>query len=109
MIYRKVRILGSLLLVHSIDMLSYAPGILNEHLQSLLELNLSKPNKKSKVVLGVWDLVHAAAIKAALGFQCDADETVKDLIRGIRLHAPKLLKGMQADDLTKAQLGLGHS
>ena len=30
-------------------------------------------------------------------------------MRGIRQFAPKLLKGMQADDLTKAQLGLGHS
>ncbi|KAI0086956.1 Nop domain-containing protein [Irpex rosettiformis] len=84
-------------------------GILNETLESLLELNLSKPNKKSKVVLGVWDPPLASAIKAALGFQCDTDETTKDLIRGIRLHAPKLLKGLQADDLTKAQLGLGHS
>ena len=84
-------------------------GILNEYLQSLLELNLSKPNKKSKVVLGVWDPPLAAAIKASLGFQCDTDETTKDIIRGVRLHAPKLLKGLQADDLIKAQLGLGHS
>ncbi|KAI0772202.1 hypothetical protein BC629DRAFT_1529941 [Irpex lacteus] len=55
-------------------------GILNETLQSLLELNLSKPNKKSKVVLGVWDPPLASSIKAALGFQCDTDETTKDLI-----------------------------
>lgn len=85
------------------------PGILNETLQSLLELNLSKPNKKSKVVLGVWEPTLAAAIKSTLGFNCDTSDDTKDLIRGIRLHAPKLLKGMQADDLTKAQLGLGHS
>ncbi|KAF7791496.1 hypothetical protein EIP86_002512 [Pleurotus ostreatoroseus] len=84
-------------------------GILNESLHSLLELNLSKPNKKSGVVLGVWDPPLAAAIKAALNFACSTDDTAKDFIRGIRLHAPKLLKGLQADDLTKAQLGLGHS
>lgn len=84
-------------------------GILNEHLQSLLELNLSKPNKKSKVVLGVWEPVLASSIKSTLGFDCNTDEVTKDLIRGIRLHAPKLLKGLQADDLIKAQLGLGHS
>jgi RNA processing factor Prp31 len=32
-----------------------------------------------------------------------------DLIRGIRLHTTKLLKGLQTDDLRTAQLGLGHS
>ena len=84
-------------------------GILNEHLQSLLELNLSKPNKKSKVILGVWEPVLASSIKSTLSFDCSTDDVTKDLIRGIRLHAPKLLKGLQADDLTKAQLGLGHS
>ncbi|EKM52081.1 uncharacterized protein PHACADRAFT_128240 [Phanerochaete carnosa HHB-10118-sp] len=84
-------------------------GILNEHLQSLLELNLSKPNKKSKVVLGVWEPTLASSIKSTLSFDCNTDEVTKDLIRGIRLHAPKLLKGLQADDLIKAQLGLGHS
>ena len=95
--------------MHSFHNLRYAPGILNESLQSLLELNLSKPNKKSKVVLGVWDPVLGAAVKSALGFEIDTDETTKDIIRGVRQHAPKLLKGLQADDLTKAQLGLGHS
>ena len=44
-----------------------------------------------------------------MGIDCSTDETTKDIIRGIRLHAPKLLKGLQADDLIKAQLGLGHS
>lgn len=32
-----------------------------------------------------------------------------ELIRGLRLHATKLLKGLQNDDFTKSQLGLGHS
>ena len=42
-------------------------------------------------------------------FGIDASEIAQDLIRGIRLHASKLLKGLQTDDLKKAQLGLGHS
>ena len=32
-----------------------------------------------------------------------------ELIRGVRLHAEKLLGGLQYGDLLKAQLGLGHS
>ena len=88
--------------------LRYA-GIMNDHLKSLLELNLSKPSKKSKVVLAVNDPTLASSIKAGLGIPCDASDVALELIRGVRLHASKLLKGMQADDLKQAQLGLGHS
>ncbi|KAH9936484.1 uncharacterized protein B0H18DRAFT_323771 [Fomitopsis serialis] len=84
-------------------------GILNEYLQSLLELNLSKPSKKSTVTLAVLDSILASSIKSTLGIDCDTSEVAKDIIRGIRQHATKLLKGLQSDDLTKAQLGLGHS
>ena len=78
-------------------------------MQSLLELNLSKPSKKSTVTLAVWDPILASSIKSALGISCDTSEVAQDLLRGIRQHATKLLKGLQSDDLTKAQLGLGHS
>jgi nucleolar protein 56 len=84
-------------------------GILNDHLRNLLELNLSKTSKKSQVTLAVADPVLGKSIKDALGFQIDVSEASQNLIRGIRLHAPKLLKGLQTDDLKKAQLGLGHS
>jgi len=85
-------------------------GILNDYLKNLLELNLSKASKKSKVVLAVSDPNLAASIKAETGIACDASPDVAlELIRGIRAHAAKLLKGMQEDDITKAQLGLGHS
>ena len=60
-------------------------------------------------MLGVCDPILASAIKAALKLKCDTSESTAELIRGIRFHASKLLKGLQADDLTKAQLGLGHS
>lgn len=51
----------------------------------------------------------AASIKNELGIDCDASERSQEVIRGVRLHATKLLKGLQDGDLTKAQLGLGHS
>ncbi|KAF8157909.1 hypothetical protein B0H34DRAFT_674420 [Crassisporium funariophilum] len=84
-------------------------GILNDHLKNLLELNLSKTSKKSPVVLAVADPLIGKSIRDALNLGIDASETAQDLIRGIRLHASKLLKGLQTDDLKKAQLGLGHS
>ena len=82
---------------------------MNDYLKSLLELNLSKPSKGSSVVLAVSDSDLAGSIKAELNIQCDISRSSLDILRGIRQHAHKLLKGMQADDLTKAQLGLGHS
>ena len=72
-------------------------------------MNLAKPSKKSRVTLAVSDSLLSKHIAAACNIDCEAGETAQELIRGIRLHAPKLLKGLQADDLTKAQLGLGHS
>ena len=82
-------------------------GIVNEHLLSLLELNLSKASKKSPVCLAVWDAPLGASIRQALGINISTDS--QDILRGIRLHAPKLLKGLDANDMAKAQLGLGHS
>jgi len=74
-----------------------------------LELNLAKASKKSRVTLAVSDSLLGKHIAAACNIECEAGESAQELVRGIRLHAPKLLKGLQADDLTKAQLGLGHS
>ncbi|KAF7338561.1 hypothetical protein MVEN_02082300 [Mycena venus] len=84
-------------------------GILNDHLKSLLELTVSKTSKKSPVLLAVSDSNLGKSIKDALNINCDVSEEGQELIRGIRLHATKMLKGLQSDDLTKAQLGLGHS
>ncbi|KAF8182285.1 Nop domain-containing protein [Pholiota molesta] len=84
-------------------------GILNDFLKNVLELNLSKASKKSQVKLAVADPLIGKSIRDALGFQIDVSETTQDLIRGIRMHASKLLKGLETDDLRKAQLGLGHS
>ncbi|KAI9777678.1 MAG: snoRNP complex protein nop56 [Geoglossum umbratile] len=87
-------------------------GILSEYLRSLLEVNLPKPSKKS-IVLGVADKNLAGSIKSIFpSVDCetgDTSEVVQDLLRGIRLHAPKLLKQLQEGDVERAQLGLGHA
>lgn len=88
-------------------------GVLSDYLRSTLELNLPKPSKKKKTVLGVSDKNLAGSIKAAFpGVECetgDTSEVVADLLRGLRLHASKLLKGLQEGDVERAQLGLGHA
>lgn len=88
-------------------------GVLSDYLRSNLELNLPKTSKKKKIVLGVSDKNLAGSIKASFdGVECETGETsevVADLLRGIRYHAPKLLKGLQEGDVERAQLGLGHA
>lgn len=78
-----------------------------------MEVNLPKSSKKKKVVLGVSDKNLAGSIKAAFPtVDCetgDTSEVVQDLLRGVRLHAPKLLKQLQEGDVERAQLGLGHA
>jgi nucleolar protein 56 len=90
-------------------------GIMSEYLQTVLEANLPKSGKKDKkkVVLGVGDKGLAGSIKAGFpGIECetpDTSELCADLLRGLRLHAEKLLKDLQTGDISRAQLGLGHA
>lgn len=86
-----------------------ATGILNDYLRSILELVLNKTKKGTPVRLAVTDKTLGSAIKSELSIECDASDSSLDLIRGVRLHAERLLKGMQEGDMIKAQLGLGHS
>lgn len=89
-------------------------GIVSEYLKSVLELNLPKTSgKKSKVVLGVSEKNLAGAIKNEFpGLECETADTsdiVGDIIRGLRLHADKLLKDLKPGDIEKAGLGMGHA
>lgn len=85
-------------------------GIASDHLKALLEVNLPKGSKKKRVVLGITDKNLAGSIKAAFpGVDCETNEVVQDLLRGLRLHGPKLLKQLQEGDMDRAQLGLGHA
>lgn len=86
---------------------------MSDYLRSNLELNLPKPSKKKKTILAVSDKNLAGSIKADFpGVECETGETSEiaaDLLRGLRLHASKLLKGLQDGDVERAQLGLGHA
>ncbi|KAK0535070.1 Nucleolar protein 56 [Tilletia horrida] len=84
-------------------------GVLDDHLRTLLSTALEPGSKKAKsAVLGVTERNLASAIVADLGIQCNTGDRTLELVRGIRLHADKLLKGLSEGDVRKAQLGLGH-
>lgn len=85
-------------------------GVLNDHLKALITQVLLPSGKKNKGLnLGVSERGLAGAIVGELGIGCDTGSTTLELIRGLRLHAEKLISNMQQGDLSKAQLGLGHS
>ena len=73
----------------------------------MLEQNL--PSKKSEVILGMAERGLAGAVKSALGVECDTSDRSLELIRGLRLHSEKLLKGLMPGDIVASQLGLGHA
>ena len=49
------------------------------------------------------------AIQEGLSIPCKASETIQEIVRGIRMHLPKFVKGLDGGNASKAQLGLGHS
>lgn len=88
-------------------------GIMSDYLKTTLESALPKAGKKNKITLGVGDKNLAGSIKSGFtGLECETPETSElaaDLLRGLRLHAEKLLKQLQTGDISRAQLGLGHA
>jgi len=87
-------------------------GILNDDLKSFLEgqgLPTVKKGKKAKFSLGVGDAKLGGSIKDATQVDCVSNEKVLELLRGVRQHLVKFLKGLEHGDLERSQVGLGHS
>ncbi|KAK8771413.1 nop56 ribonucleoprotein [Amblyomma americanum] len=84
-------------------------GVVHEDLQTFLETNLPKSTKKSKVMLGVGDSKLGMTIQESMGISCQHTGVVPEVIRGLRLHFSKIVKGLTDASSSKAQLGLGHS
>ena len=70
-------------------------------------LDTSVPKKK--VTLGVTDPKLGNLIVERLQLKCKTGQLVQELLRGIRIHFDRFIKGMKASDLRQAQLGLGHT
>ncbi|KAG7374132.1 C/D box methylation guide ribonucleoprotein complex aNOP56 subunit [Nitzschia inconspicua] len=81
---------------------------MTEDLHDFLEMNL--PKKSKSFTLGVIDPALATAISDGLGgVSCRSDDTVKEILRGCRMHLETFVKGLEGGASEKAQLGLGHS
>jgi len=86
---------------------SVSEGIVHDDLKLFLDTNL--PKKGKGVTLGVSDSKLSAGINDACGIKCTHIGVMPEVIRGIRHHFPKLVKGFSAVTSDKAQLGLSHS
>ena len=105
---------------------SVSEGIVSDDLKLFLETNMPK----GKAVLGVSDSKLSASISDACGIKCShigvvpevitssfqfhrvvhaMQEHLWQVIRGIRQHFAKLVKGFSAATSDKSQLGLSHS
>jgi len=84
---------------------SVSEGIVSDDLKLFLETNMPK----GKAVLGVSDSKLSASINDALGIKCSHIGVVPEVLRGIRQHFAKLVKGFTAATSDKSQLGLSHS
>lgn len=82
-------------------------------LHNFLEMNLPKikksSSKTSSFAVGVVDPALATAISDGLGASCRSDDTVREILRGCRVHLDTFVKGLAQGAAEKAQLGLGHS
>ena len=72
----------------------YFSGVLSEDLHLFLETNLPKNEKGKNNVLGVIEPKLGASITESLGMPCQHTGAVPEIIRGIRMHFPNLVKGI---------------
>ena len=75
-------------------------------LSSFLDQNL--PSKRKYIKVGVVDL-NLAKTLSDLEYPVVCDKSILELHRGVRTHLSKLVKQYKADQVTKFQVGLGHS
>lgn len=79
-------------------------------LKNFLVTNLpaTKSSKKQKFLLGIAEPKLGQPIFQETGFTASYNDSIEELIRGIRAHLPKIMKKVSEEDLKKAQLGLAH-
>ncbi|XP_064551014.1 nucleolar protein 56 [Drosophila montana] len=83
-------------------------GIVPQDLLHFLDDFFAKLKKK-KCTLGIADPKLGAAITESVGVQCSHFGVVPEILRGVRFHFAKLVKGFTDKSAGVAQLGLGHS
>jgi nucleolar protein 56 len=69
--------------------------IVSPELATFLELHLPDVKKSKKTTgfsLGVIDPMFASAVQESTSFPCKSDDTVREILRGVRLHLPHFIK-----------------
>lgn len=84
-------------------------GLLPKHLEIMLDSCIPKSTKTKPVTLGVLDPKLGASITEIMGIKCSYTNVVPEIVRGIRYHFSKLVKGLTSQSEMVAQLGLAHS
>ncbi|CAF0886864.1 unnamed protein product [Adineta steineri] len=84
-------------------------GLVHDDLRTFLDTNLPKEKKRAKMILGVADTRSGSTINELFSITCQHTGVVPELLRGLRLHFPNLVKGLTDQNQNKAQLGLGHA
>lgn len=79
-------------------------GDATKYLLDFVELNLPKG-----ATLGVSESKLGNVISETAGVKVKSNETVLELMRGIRMHFPRFVKALKPGDAQQAMLGLGHS
>jgi nucleolar protein 58 len=82
-------------------------GKLDSGLSEFLKTNIV--DKSLKGTLAVTDSKLGGLIRESLGIKCKNDDTIRELMRGIRTQLDSLLGGISASDRKAMQLGLAHS
>ena len=83
-------------------------GMAAPELMTFLQANL--PKKLKKVTLGVMEPKLGAHLGEEIeGLKVAHGGAIPEILRGIRAHFAKLVKGLSNEVSSKAQLGLGHS
>jgi len=72
-------------------------------------LPLLQPSKAAKYFLGVVDPKIGSAIQEGTGIQCNSNDTITEITRGIRVHFDRFVATLAGGAQEKAQLGLAHS
>jgi nucleolar protein 58 len=86
-----------------------ATAIQNSTLDKSLSKFLKKECEGEQSRLAIIDKKLGSQIKEKLGIKCIHDNSVSELMRGIRSQMESLLTGMPESDLRAMKLGLSHS
>lgn len=83
---------------------SIAQGLVTDCLKNFLTTNLpaTKSSSKQKFMLGISDTKLGSNIKEATGITASFNDSIVEMIRGIRMHFTKLNKKMSDADLGRA-------